>query len=198
MDEAQTAPFALGEGTEACLLLHGFTGSPWEMRPLGEALAARGYHVRCPLLPGHGGTPEALVHVGERDWQEAVEAEATRALAGHRRLYVAGLSVGALLGVRSKGTRLPVVVLMRVRDGKATLAPGDFVDLAPGDELLLAAHSWARRSFTAVRRLPDGDSAATESLAEVPPVSRNRSGATFSLRDGRWLLDRDGRRGPGG
>ncbi len=29
-------------------------------------------------------------------------------------------------------------------------------------------------SFTAVRRLPDGDSAATESLAEVPPVSRNR------------------------
>jgi voltage-gated potassium channel len=60
------------------------------------------------------------------------------------------LSVGALLGVRSKETRLPVVVLMRVRDGKAMLAPGDFVDLAPGDELLLAAHSWARRSFTAV------------------------------------------------
>jgi carboxylesterase len=99
MDGAQTAPFELGEGREACLLLHGFTGSPWEMRPLGEALAARGYHVRCPLLPGHGATPEALLHVGERDWLEAAEAEAARALAGHRRLYVAGLSVGALLAL---------------------------------------------------------------------------------------------------
>ena len=42
MDPQKTAPFTLGKGEDACLLVHGFTGSPWDLRPLGEALAARG------------------------------------------------------------------------------------------------------------------------------------------------------------
>ena len=32
----------------------GFTGTPMSMRPWGEHLAAEGFAVRCPLLPGHG------------------------------------------------------------------------------------------------------------------------------------------------
>ena len=39
MDPEKTAPFELGSGDDACLLLHGFTGSPWDLRPLGERLA---------------------------------------------------------------------------------------------------------------------------------------------------------------
>ena len=34
--------------------MHGFTGTPKSMRPWGEHLAAAGFTVRCPLLPGHG------------------------------------------------------------------------------------------------------------------------------------------------
>jgi carboxylesterase len=98
MDPEKTAPFELGEGRDACLLIHGFTGSPWDLRPLGEALAARGFRVRCPRLPGHGTTPRALGHVGARDWEAAVE-EALHALREARQVFVAGLSVGALLGV---------------------------------------------------------------------------------------------------
>jgi carboxylesterase len=49
-----------GSERRAVLVLHGLTGSPWEVRPLGEALAARGFHVEAPLLPGHAGAPEAL------------------------------------------------------------------------------------------------------------------------------------------
>src|SRR2546427_411191 len=37
-----------------CLLVHGFTGTPEEMRPLGEALAARGFPVYAVRLAGHG------------------------------------------------------------------------------------------------------------------------------------------------
>src|SRR5436309_331310 len=37
-----------------CLLVHGFTGTPEEMRPLGEALAARGFPVHAVRLAGHG------------------------------------------------------------------------------------------------------------------------------------------------
>ena len=99
MDAEKTAPFELGQGEDACLLLHGFTGSPWEIRPLGEALAARGLHVRAPLLPGHGTTPEALLNVSHHDWARAA-AQALFSLRSHRRTFVAGLSMGALLSLQ--------------------------------------------------------------------------------------------------
>ena len=39
-------PFDFPEGKHGVLLIHGFTGSPAHMRPLGDALRARGYAVR--------------------------------------------------------------------------------------------------------------------------------------------------------
>ena len=72
VDASSTAPFRLEPGNQhharaAVLLLHGFTGSPWEVRPLGESLAARGFHVLAPQLPGHGTTPEAMLYVTHVD-----------------------------------------------------------------------------------------------------------------------------------
>lgn len=99
MDTWKTAPFELGHGEDACLLLHGFTGSPWEVRPLGEALAARGLYVKAPRLPGHGTTPEAMLEAGHNHWQEAAW-EALHSLRDYRQVFVAGLSMGALLGLR--------------------------------------------------------------------------------------------------
>ncbi len=98
MDAEKTAPFELGRGEDACLLLHGFTGSPWDVRPLGEALAERGLYVRAIQLPGHGSTPEALLSVDHRDWKRAA-AHALQALQDYRRVFVAGLSMGALLAL---------------------------------------------------------------------------------------------------
>jgi carboxylesterase len=116
MDPLKTAPFELGQGEDACLLVHGFTGSPWEMRPLGEALAARGLFVTAPLLPGHGSTPEALLDVDHRDWERAV-SQALLSLRGHRHVFVAGLSMGALLCLRL-AARYPELV-----HGLGLLAP---------------------------------------------------------------------------
>lgn len=94
----KAAPFELGGGDDACLLIHGFTGSPWDMRPLGEGLAARGFHVRGLRLPGHASTPDALSQVTHRDWEEAVES-ALLSLKNFRHVFVAGLSMGALLSI---------------------------------------------------------------------------------------------------
>jgi carboxylesterase len=99
MDIWKTASFELGQGDDACLLLHGFTGSPWDIRPLGEALAARGLYVKAPRLPGHGTTPEAMLEADHRHWEEAAQ-EALHSLRGFRQVFVAGLSMGALLGIR--------------------------------------------------------------------------------------------------
>ena len=64
--------FDLGDGCDAALCLHGLTGMPYEIRPIAEALAARGVRAVGPLLPGHGGAHEALAAVTHGDWIDAV------------------------------------------------------------------------------------------------------------------------------
>lgn len=91
-------PFALGDGPDACLLLHGLTGSPAEVRPVAEALAQAGFRAVGPLLPGHGTTPEDLYTVTRGDLLRAAES-ALLALRGSRRVYLCGLSAGALLAI---------------------------------------------------------------------------------------------------
>lgn len=104
MDPEKSAPFELGRGEDALLLVHGFTGSPWDMRPLGEAMAARGYFVKAIRLPGHGLTPEAMAHVTWRDWEAAVFG-ALDQLRSYRRVFLSGLSVGGLLSVIAAARR---------------------------------------------------------------------------------------------
>lgn len=93
------APFSLGEGEDACLLLHGLTGSPAEVRPVGEALARAGFRAVGPLLPGHGTSPHDLETVTRFEVEEAAR-EALLSFRGARRVYLCGLSMGALLAVR--------------------------------------------------------------------------------------------------
>lgn len=133
----KTAPFTLGptDSRTAVLLLHGFSGSPWEVRPLGEGLAARGYHVVAPLLPGHGGTPEAMLFVTWREWLAAAEV-ALASLSRFERVVVAGLSMGGLLGVLL-AARYPSRV-----SGLALLAP------------VVAVKRGGARLLRRVRRLP--------------------------------------------
>lgn len=88
-------PFAFASGPIGVLMVHGFTGSPASMRPIGEWLAERGLSVEGVRLPGHGTDPEDL---GGRRWTEWVE-EAERGLEALRsrcRTVVAfGQSMGA-------------------------------------------------------------------------------------------------------
>jgi carboxylesterase len=91
-------PFALGDGPDACLVLHGLTGTPAEVRPVGEALAASGFRAVGPLLPGHGTTPDELFAVTRADMIRAAR-EALSSLRGARKIFVCGLSMGALLSI---------------------------------------------------------------------------------------------------
>jgi carboxylesterase len=91
-------PFALGDGPDACLLLHGLTGSPAEMRPVGEALAGAGFRAVAPLLPGHGTTPKDLCRTTGGDLLDAAQA-ALLSLRSARRIFLSGLSAGGLLAI---------------------------------------------------------------------------------------------------
>ncbi len=93
-------PFKILRGRVGCLLLHGLTGTPYEMRDLGEALAAAGVTVSCPLLPGHGTVPGDLSRTGWWDWEAAALSEFEGLGADADQRFVCGLSMGAALAVR--------------------------------------------------------------------------------------------------
>ncbi len=81
------------------LCLHGFTGSPAEMRPLGEYLATLGFAVEGPLLPKHGGMPHELKGATWRSWV-ACAHDALNGLAGRcSQVFIAGLSMGGLIAL---------------------------------------------------------------------------------------------------
>ncbi|MFZ5945672.1 MAG: alpha/beta hydrolase [Bacillota bacterium] len=80
-----------------CLLVHGFTGSPGEMRPLGEYLHTKGYTIKGALLPGHGTKVEDLAATDWQDWYGAVEKSYHELSAKCRQVFPIGLSMGGAL-----------------------------------------------------------------------------------------------------
>ena len=92
-------PFDFPEGEHGILLIHGFTGTPSQMRLVGEGLHEKGFAVRGILLPGHGETPEALKSVTWKDWLMAAEQAAVEMRKRYASLTVAGLSMGGCLAL---------------------------------------------------------------------------------------------------
>jgi esterase/lipase len=117
-------PFAFpGDGSAGrtgVLLVHGFTGTPMSMRPWGEHLAAEGFAVRCPLLPGHGTRWQDCNQVDEDAWVVAA-LEAFEALAAEcDQVFVAGLSMGGTVAVRLAELRADVAGLVVVNPSLLT------------------------------------------------------------------------------
>src|ERR1039458_9460781 len=73
-DPEVVSPWRIGEGRRGVLLLHGFAGTPPELRRLGEALARSGWRCYGPLLAGHGTTPEELDRTRWQDWADSAQA----------------------------------------------------------------------------------------------------------------------------
>lgn len=99
-DLSRAAPFLLnGDSGTACLLIHGLTSTPFEVRELGEALHAAGHTVSGPLLPGHGRRLRVLSRIRWTTWTNAVAAEWERLVRTHERVIVGGSSMGAALAL---------------------------------------------------------------------------------------------------
>jgi carboxylesterase len=112
--------FFPGEGLSA-LLVHGLTGTPYEMRYLGECLAARGVRVRGVKLAGHAAEPYELGATGPDNWYESVVQgfEDLRQYGDPN--VVIGLSMGAVLAARLAADQRESVA------GLVMLAPAFFL-----------------------------------------------------------------------
>lgn len=98
-------PFALGKGESGVLCIHGLTGTPWEVRPLGEILADAGYRTRGPLLAGHGDVDE-LEASRWQDWYATAEKAFDQLRDEVSGPVVAlGFSMGSLLALRLAAQR---------------------------------------------------------------------------------------------
>jgi len=92
--------FLLPGSSISCLLLHGFTASPHEMRFLGNQLNNHGYTVRGARLAGHGTSVDDLARSTRQDWYASAR-QALRALRKQSpQVAIVGQSMGALLALR--------------------------------------------------------------------------------------------------
>jgi len=93
--------FELESGKEGgILLLHGFTGTPYEMRPAGEYFHKKGFTVLCPRLAGHGTSEEELDRCSFYDWISSAESALNYLAQKVQKVYVLGLSMGGLLALK--------------------------------------------------------------------------------------------------
>lgn len=104
LDRHAVAPWRIGGGARGALLLHGFAGTPPELRHLGETLAAAGWRCHGPLLAGHGTTPEALARTRWADWVESARAELAALRARCARVAVVGQSAGGAIALHLAAT----------------------------------------------------------------------------------------------
>jgi carboxylesterase len=93
-------PYAADGGTVGVVLSHGFTGTPQSLRPWAEHLAAEGFSVRLPRLPGHGTRWQDLNATRWPDWYGEVERAFDDLLGRCDRVFAGGLSMGGTLVLR--------------------------------------------------------------------------------------------------
>src|SRR3954467_9346114 len=129
-------PWSADGGPNGALVLHGFTGNPNSMRGVADALAAAGFAVELPLLPGHGTSVEDMLTTDFTDWAATAEAAYLDlpgppylALAGRTDTrVVVGLSMGATLAAWVTARNPGVAGLVAVNGMFEPPAPA-FLDL---------------------------------------------------------------------
>jgi carboxylesterase len=92
-------PFFLPAGKTGCLLVHGFTGTPKEMRLMGNYLQQQDVTALGIRLAGHGTDMRDMPRMRWQDWLACVE-DGVQLLHGFcDYVFIAGLSMGGILSL---------------------------------------------------------------------------------------------------
>lgn len=100
MPKPSPEPYLLQAGPVGVLLIHGFTASPTELRPVGTYLHERGFTALGARLAGHGTRIEDLRTTAWSDWVESAHSALEQLKALCERVYVVGLSMGGVIAAR--------------------------------------------------------------------------------------------------
>lgn len=102
---------------DGCLVIHGLTGTPATVATIREALLSAGFRVAAPCLAGHGVGVDDLSRASWQDWYETVRIAFMALRREVDRVFYAGISLGALLGLKlalDEGWGVRALALMSV------------------------------------------------------------------------------------
>ncbi|WP_085247219.1 alpha/beta hydrolase [Gilliamella mensalis] len=122
MSTIEDLSYFLPGNKDGVLLIHGLTGTPNEMRILANGLHKAGFTVYAIQLAGHCGTEEDLCKTTWQDWYKSVQDGADYLAQHVDNIFVAGLSMGALLSLKLAVDRPQQI------KGVGVLAPTFFYD----------------------------------------------------------------------
>ncbi len=85
-----------------CLIIHGFTGGPYEVEPLADHLhQVTDWEIVSPRLPGHGlgenGKELELTKVTYQEWIQTCEQAYLDLKKRHEKIYLIGFSMGGMI-----------------------------------------------------------------------------------------------------
>jgi carboxylesterase len=154
-------PFDLvGDGAIGVVCVHGFTGTPYEMRYLGDQLARAGFHAHGLRLPGHGTRVEDLDATHWYDWARAVEDAYDTLRMRCGQVAVVGQSLGGLLALHLASRRPDVAAV-------ATLAAPLWLE-GLGARVARWAADGVLRRIKAIPKLRGSDVRDKRVRAEIP------------------------------
>lgn len=141
-------------GKIGVLLVHSLGGNPVELRFVAQGLARQGYTVYCPLIPGLGGSTDAMGLSSWKDWYAALE-EAHDELKAHCDvIVVGGLSAGAMLALRlarERGEQVDGLLLFA-----PTIWPNGWAIPLHFNLFALIYHKWFAKLLRLRQRAPYG------------------------------------------
>ncbi|MGL4609631.1 MAG: alpha/beta hydrolase [Trueperaceae bacterium] len=120
--------FSAGESEKRALFIHGFPGTPLELRGLAEALVARDWQVHVPLLPGFGKDIINLAGKTRHDWLTKIAREYASLKKDSSHILLVGFSMGGALSLTSSVTLKPdqlilLAPLSKLPDWRQKLLP---------------------------------------------------------------------------
>jgi carboxylesterase len=114
--ESEHQSFTLGDGLLEAVLIHGFPGTPAELRPMGDLLPEAGWTVHAPLLPGFGPGILQLAETRAANWLATAHAAwgriPVRKMGIYRPSVLIGYSLGAALAVQIAAVRPPDFLIL--------------------------------------------------------------------------------------
>lgn len=122
-------PFEQAGGPAAALFIHGFMGTPAEMRPLADQLHAAGWSTHGILLPGFGPDIVRLGEMRRADWVNAALTAWRQVRQRHTRAILVGYSMGGSVALH-------------------------LASVLPADQIVLLAPFWSMGGWVANLLLP--------------------------------------------
>jgi carboxylesterase len=157
-------PFLLpGEraGGAAALLVHGFPGTPAEMRALGESFQRAGWWASGILLPGFGSDIETLPRRTAEEWVSAVVDGMRQLKRRHRPVVLVGFSLGGALSIAAAPLEPP--------DGLILLSPFWKLDGALWELLPALKHVFPQFKPFRLVKLDFSDPEVRQNMAQFMP-----------------------------